>query len=130
MKENYQINLPYQFYLRAQSGDWKPQPPNKKIKNENHVSLEYVKKSKTDFDFFPDNIFGDGWVGVYTILRCTKKADFGLLMAAGSLGAVLRVYNGKKASEGLGELPRDYKNSTKLTYSASKWAKSTYHPLT
>ena len=25
--------------------------------NENHVSLEYVKKSKTDFDFFPDYIF-------------------------------------------------------------------------
>ena len=21
-----------------------------------HVSLEYVKKSKTDFDFFPDNL--------------------------------------------------------------------------
>ena len=25
------------------------------IKNENHVFLEYAKKSKTDFDFFPDN---------------------------------------------------------------------------
>ena len=24
--------------------------------NENHVSLEYVKKSKTDFDFLPDDI--------------------------------------------------------------------------
>ena len=45
MKENYQIYLPYQ--------PW--EMPNFLIENENPVSLEYVKKSKTDFDFFPDN---------------------------------------------------------------------------
>ena len=27
--------------------------------NENPVSLEYVKKSKTDFDFFPDKMIGE-----------------------------------------------------------------------
>ena len=52
MKENYQIHLPYQFCLKAHSLGGEPQLPNKKIKNP--VSLEYVKKSKTDFDFFPD----------------------------------------------------------------------------
>ena len=54
MKENYQIYLPYQYHQRLQTVDWDAQLPYKK-KNENHVSLKYVKKSKTDFDFFPDN---------------------------------------------------------------------------
>ena len=30
--------------------------PTSPWENKNHVSLEYVKKSKTDFDFFPDKI--------------------------------------------------------------------------
>ena len=50
--------------------------------------------------------------------KANKKANIGLLTAAEILGAVLRVYNRKTAS-GLGELPRDFKNSSKLTYSAS-----------
>ena len=29
-------------------------PNERERENENPVSLEYVKKSKTDFDFFPD----------------------------------------------------------------------------
>ena len=51
MKENYQIYLLYQFCLRDQSVDRDPQLSHKKMKT---LSLEYVKKSKTDFDFFPD----------------------------------------------------------------------------
>ena len=49
-------------------------------------------------------------------VRCTRKAEFGRIIDGGSLGAVLHVYNGKIASEGLGESPREYKNATKLTY--------------
>ena len=52
MKENYQIYLPYQFHWRPQSAGWVPRILNKKIKKP--VFLEYVKKLKTDFDFFPD----------------------------------------------------------------------------
>ena len=52
MKENYQIYLPYQFHWRAHLPLGEPQLPHKK----------YVKKSKTDFDFFPDKInFGQNF---------------------------------------------------------------------
>ena len=46
MKENYLIYIPFQFCLRDQL-------VNREY--ENHVSLEYVKKLKTDFNFFPDH---------------------------------------------------------------------------
>ena len=65
-------------------------------------------------------LIDDAVVLVAPMVRCTKKNDFGLVTTAGSLGAVLRVYNRKTAPESFGELPRDYKNSSKLTYSASK----------
>ena len=44
---------PSQLYPRVQSLDREPKLSKK---NGNHVSLEYVKQSKTDFDFFPDYI--------------------------------------------------------------------------
>ena len=46
MKGNYLIYLPYQFCFKDQSLDWEPQLLNKK--------MEYVKKSNTDFNFFPN----------------------------------------------------------------------------
>ena len=53
MKENYQIYLLYQFHWRPHSLNRDPQLPHKKMKT---LFLEYVKKSKTDFDFFPDKL--------------------------------------------------------------------------
>ena len=55
MKENYLIYLPCQLCFRALSLDRDTQLPNKKMKTL-FLYLEYVKKSNTDFDFFPDKI--------------------------------------------------------------------------
>ena len=61
-----------------------------------------------EVEFFPES------------LRCTRKAEFGRIIDGGSLGTVLCLYNMETASEALWESPRDYKNSSKLTYTASK----------
>ena len=49
MKENYQIYLAYQFYWRPHWVDQEPQFLHKKMKA---MFLKYVKKSKTDLNFF------------------------------------------------------------------------------
>ena len=68
MKENYQIYVPSQFHWRPHSVGGDPQLSHKKMKT---LFLEYVKKSKTDFDFFPDYFFSH--------LRKMKEPSFGLM---------------------------------------------------
>ena len=53
MKENYHMFLLLSISFEATFAQMRYSTFS--WKNENHVSLEYVKKSKTDFDFFPDN---------------------------------------------------------------------------
>ena len=52
MKENYQINLPSQFHLRAQSGGQEPELPYEKMKT---MFLSNMSKSRRlTLTFFPD----------------------------------------------------------------------------